>query len=137
MKPLAQGIPLGNINGIGPLGTGASSAVNAFTLFTATISTAIGVVTISAGLFFMAQVFSGSFLWLTSGGDKQALENAKKRLTHAIIGLLLIVLSYALISIIGLIFGINILSPYKSLLGIGGPGDPGGPLPPCIPGQPC
>jgi len=110
MKLLAQ-IPLGTLNGIGPLGDASAP----FATFETTISTTIGVVTITAGLFFMAQVFSGSFMWLTSGGDKQALENAKKRLTHAVIGLLMVVLSYALISIVGLVFGLNILAPGASL----------------------
>ncbi|MBI2587195.1 hypothetical protein HYW29_00045 [Candidatus Amesbacteria bacterium] len=110
---LAQGTPIGNFSGIGPLGEvpqGSTPITDTLVKFASTISTIIGVATISAGLWFMVQVFIGAFQWLTSGGDKQALENAKKRLTHAVIGLLMVVLSYALISVIGLIFGIDILN---------------------------
>ncbi|TSC87971.1 MAG: Uncharacterized protein G01um101416_286 [Microgenomates group bacterium Gr01-1014_16] len=125
MKLLAQGVPLGNINGIGPLGTVATQT-DAFVAFTTVLSTTVGVLTVSAGIWFIFQIFGGSLQWLTSGGDKQGLEAAKKRITHAIVGLLMVVLSYALISIIGLIFGLNILSPIGSLLGINLPGGGGG-----------
>lgn len=114
MKLLAAGIPLGNITGVGSLGMNSLGCTGgiacALGKLGSTISIIIGVVTVIAGLWFMVQVFSSSFQWLTSGGDKQALEGARKRLSHAIIGLLMVVLSYALVSIIGLIFGLNILS---------------------------
>lgn len=114
MPLLAQGTPIGNITGVGSLSMNSLGCTGgiacALGKFGSVISIVIGVVTVCAGLWFMMQVFSSGFQWLTSGGDKQALESARKRLTHAIIGLLMVVLSYALISIVGLVFGLNILS---------------------------
>lgn len=114
MSLLAQGTIIGNITGYGSLSMNSLGCTGgiacALGKFGSVISITIGVLTVSAGLYFMVQVFSSSFQWLSSGGDKQALEAARKRLSHAIIGLLMVVLSYALISIIGLVFGLNILS---------------------------
>lgn len=106
------GPPLG---GIGPLGN-TSGFFLPFQTFETTLSTVVGVLTIAGGLWFMFQIFGGSLQWLSSGGDKQALENARKRLTHAVIGLLMVILSYGFILLIGSIFGLNILSPALTIL---------------------
>lgn len=139
MKLLAANPPLGTFQGLGKLGdtsTWTKSGTDAFTLFATTFSTGIGVLTIAAGIWFIIQIFAGAFQWLASGGEKQALQNAHKRILNAVLGLFVVIFSYALIYIIGLIFGINILSPYKSIMGI--PLDNGGgTLPPCVPGEPC
>jgi hypothetical protein len=104
---LAQ-VPLGNINGIGPLGD-IPNANSAYYRLSLVISTVVGFVTIMAGLWFILQLLTGAFSWITSGGDKQALTNAQHKITHAIIGLFMVVASYAIISIIGLVFGFNII----------------------------
>ncbi len=111
--------PIGTFEGLGPLGTfkKGEEFLDSFAKFTNVFSTGIGVLTISAGIWFIIQIFAGSFQWLASGGEKQALQNAQKRLTNAVVGLFVVVFSYALIAIVGLIFGINILSPLKSLVG--------------------
>ncbi len=121
---ITGGTPLGGssggLKGLGPLGefTQTSVGTPAFTEFTNVFSTALGVLTISAGLWFIIQVFGGAFQWLASGGDKDGVQKAQKKITNAIVGLFVVVFSYALISIVGLIFGINILSPIYSLVGI-------------------
>ena len=115
MKLLAQ-TNLGTLKGLGPLGD-IKDLNDSFVKFTNVFSTGIGVLTISAGIWFIIQIFAGTFQWLASGGEKQALQNAQKRLTNAVVGLFVVVFSYALIGIVGLIFGINILSPIYSLLG--------------------
>ena len=106
-RPLA-GVNLGTLKGIGPLGQ-VGSLDEALLKFTNVISVTIGVITISAGIWFIIQMFIGAFQWLSSGGDKQTAENARKRLTNAVVGLFVVVASYALISLVGLIFGIKIL----------------------------
>jgi len=129
---------LGTFKGLGPLGNFRveSTGTFAFSTFTTMFSTGIGVLTVAAGIWFIFQIFAGAYQWLASGGEKQGIENARKRITNAVIGLFVVVISYALIGIIGMIFGINILSPYKSIIGI--PlGNGGGALPPCVPGQLC
>jgi hypothetical protein len=110
--------------GIGPLGTGitgGSSVVNAsasISKFTNIISTIIGIMTVSAGLWFIFQLFGGAIQWLSSGGEKQGLQNAQKRIGNAVAGLLVVILSYAFISLIGRIFGLDILGSHALILGL-------------------
>ncbi len=51
----------------------------------------------------------GAIQWITSGGDKTKLEAARKKLTYAIIGLIVAFMSFLIVSILGYVFGINIL----------------------------
>ncbi len=98
--------------GVGPLGF-ENQAINTDSVlfkFVKIISTVIGVFTIAAGLWFIFQLLSGALQWLGSGGDKQSLQNAQKRIVNSLVGLLIVVISYALISIIGRVFGFDILN---------------------------
>lgn len=45
--------------------------------------------------------------WITSGGDKQGLEKARAKLTYAIVGLVIVLLAIALVSIIKISLGIG------------------------------
>jgi hypothetical protein len=40
----------------------------------------------------------GAFEWITSGGDKTKVENARNKITSAVIGLVLLVSSFVLLS---------------------------------------
>jgi hypothetical protein len=118
MKLLADS-ELGTLEGLGPLGkVNTSDPIWSFATFTSVMSTGLAVLTVSGGIWFIIQIMAGTFQWLSSGGEKQALQNAQKRIMNAILGLFVVVFSYALIYIIGIIFGIDILSPARSL-GIG------------------
>jgi ABC-type dipeptide/oligopeptide/nickel transport system permease component len=103
---LLSQVPLGNITGIGPLGN-TSTPIDTFVTI---ISTLIGVLTIIAALYFIVQIFQAGLNWISSGGDKQSLQNAQKRLQNAIIGLFITVAAYTLIGLVGNIIGINILN---------------------------
>ncbi len=107
---------LGTLEGLGSLGKSITDEKIAFEKFTTVFSTGITILTVSGGIWFIIQIFAGAFQWLASGGEKQALQNAQKRISNAILGLFVIVFSYALISIVGRIFGIDILSPAKPLI---------------------
>lgn len=100
--------------GLGPL-LDPSKLINQFggpfSQFEKIMSTVIGVLTISAGIWFVFQIFAGAYQWLASGGEKQALQNAQKRISNAIIGLFVVVVSYGLILLLSGIFGIEILEP--------------------------
>ena len=43
----------------------------------------------------------GAFDWLTSEGDKEKLENAKKKLINAFVGITLFAIAFAIIQILG------------------------------------
>ncbi len=118
MKLLAD-TNLGTLQGLGSTGT-VTDAASAFSKFIGVFSTAFGVLTISGGIWFIIQILGGAFQWLSSGGEKQALQNAQKRLTNAILGLFVVIFTYALIGIVGLIFGFNILCPFANIFPSGG-----------------
>jgi len=50
----------------------------------------------------------GGFQWLTSGGDKSKTESARNKITSALIGLLIVIASWALFNLVLQFFGINV-----------------------------
>lgn len=67
---------------------------------------------------------------MTSGGDKVAVENARKRITNAIIGLLILFFIFAFVNLLEAFLGVSILELDIGILtgSISGPGGPGGPV---------
>ncbi|OGF99438.1 hypothetical protein A2Y99_00140 [Candidatus Gottesmanbacteria bacterium RBG_13_37_7] len=79
-------------------------------LFANLVSGIVGLLLIVAALYSFLQFFLGGLSWMTSGGDKSKVEAAQKRITNAIIGL---VITFSCWAIFLLIF---------QFLGISGPG---------------
>jgi hypothetical protein len=106
MKNLAQ-LDFGKLRGFGPLGlenqTTGSGAMGVFSNF---ISSAIGLITIIAIIWFIFVFISGALGIISSGGDKAALESAKKRITSGAIGLVVVIAGMFIIQLIGRIIGI-------------------------------
>jgi len=50
----------------------------------------------------------GGFKFITSGGDPKAVESAKNTLTHAIIGLVIILASYLVLVLIKELTGVDV-----------------------------
>lgn len=69
------------------------------------LSTLITLIYIFASLIFIFMIVWGAFQWIISGGDKEAVANARKRITHAIIGIFILALSFVIIGIIGYVTG--------------------------------
>jgi len=104
--------PENGFRGFGSLGLEGASAGGAGTVFNTFISTAIGVMTIIAFIWFVFTLFIGAYGVMSSGGDKQALEAAKKKITTGLIGIVLIISAIFLFQLVGYILGIpNILNP--------------------------
>lgn len=61
-----------------------------------------------AGVTFFILLLSSGFKFITSGGDPKALEGAKKTLTYAIGGLILIIVSYLILLLIKEITGVDV-----------------------------
>lgn len=89
--------------------------------FNKIISNIIGAMTIGAGIWFIFQFIIGAFGWISAGSDQQAIQAAQKRITNAVIGLVIVVAAYALIALIGSILGFEILHP-ETLIPFVGPG---------------
>lgn len=61
-------------------------------------------------LIFFFIMIMGAIQWISSGGDKTALEEAKKKITNAIIGIVILFSVFAILKLIENFFGISILT---------------------------
>jgi hypothetical protein len=61
-------------------------------------------------LVFFFVLLTGAIQWISSGGDKQALEGARGKITNAIIGLVILFALFAIIYIIQNFFHVQILN---------------------------
>lgn len=117
-KLLAKAVelpPIGGEEGFGPWGDVASKGESvgfAGSAFTFIISNVIGIMTIIAGIWFIFSFIIGAFGYLTAGGDKGKMEEAGKKLTQAVVGLVIVVSAYALMSLLGSILGFSFLNLY-------------------------
>ncbi|OGM83416.1 hypothetical protein A2434_03265 [Candidatus Woesebacteria bacterium RIFOXYC1_FULL_41_14] len=100
--------PQGGFKG---LGTGVLSKVNdsGVSTFSKIISMAIGVLTLVGIIWFLFTLISGAIAIIGSGGDKQALESARKKITTGLIGLVIILAATFILDLVGTIFGIDFL----------------------------
>ena len=64
-----------------------------------------------AGLMVFFYLIMGGIQYITSGGDKAQAEAARNRITYALIGLVIVVGSFAIIKLIESFFGLSILNP--------------------------
>jgi hypothetical protein len=97
-------------SGFGPLGT---SGQNAPQQFNQTISKIIGVITAVGFIWFTFQIIIGSVRIISSGGDKGAVEAARKQITSGLIGVVVLIAGIFIVSFIGKLFNIDILNPTK------------------------
>lgn len=52
----------------------------------------------------------GGIRWITAGGDEKAVGSARNMITAALIGLVVVLVAYALIKLVETFFGVNIIS---------------------------
>jgi hypothetical protein len=110
--------PLGHwLEGIGPLGNTTNllsgSGQGAFTLFFKVLSAIIGIMTIVAAIWFVFQFFIAAIQIMASSGDKTKMQEASGRITHALIGLVVVIGAIFFISLIGSLTGLKILCPWE------------------------
>lgn len=72
------------------------------------VSGIIGLVFLLGFLLTLAYFLTGGIQWITSQGDKGALESARNKITHAIIGLIIVAAAYAIFKLVGEFFGITL-----------------------------
>ncbi len=65
-----------------------------------------------AGLTAVFFIIFAGFKFLTSGGDPKQVEGAKKTLTYAIAGLIIVFLAFAIIKLIGTITGASCINTF-------------------------
>ncbi len=67
------------------------------------------VMVIAAVIFFFVLVFGG-IQWIVSGGDKTGAETARKRITAALVGLVIVFVAFAIGMLIQALFGFDIFN---------------------------
>jgi len=65
------------------------------------------------GLFFIFYFVWGAFRWMTAEGDKSKFESGREKITDAVIGLILLVASYAIIYLLGQLLDIEFLRNFQ------------------------
>lgn len=73
----------------------------------AIISSLIGVILIMAFVTTLLYMLLGGFDWVTSGGDKTKLQSARDKITNALIGLVVVGASWAVMMIVGNFLGLD------------------------------
>jgi len=73
------------------------------------ISGAISLVLIIVSLIFFFILVVGGLKWITSGGDEKKVAAARAGITNALIGLVIVFAAWAIMKLIGSVFGIDIL----------------------------
>jgi len=88
----------------------ADQGLNALSNLELLISNVIGLVTTLGALIFIIYFLMAALSWITAGGDSSKLEKARGQMLHGVMGLILLVSTYAIIGLIGRIVGIDILN---------------------------
>ena len=70
------------------------------------ISAVVGTMLIIAALLAFMYLILGGIQWITSGGDKTAMEAARNKITHAIVGLIIVGSSWAIMALVQNFLGI-------------------------------
>lgn len=76
----------------------------------AVIPALIGLFLLVGALIFLFTLITGAISWMTAGGDKQKVEEARGRITNGIVGLIILLATFALVGVLENFFGINILT---------------------------
>ena len=70
----------------------------------------VGLALVVGAIIFFFMMVSGAITWITSGGDKEGVSNARGRITSAIVGFVLLLIVFVIIQAFETFFKINILS---------------------------
>ena len=73
------------------------------------ISAAVGSIMIIASLIAFVYLILGGIQWITSGGDKAAMEAARNKITHAIVGLIIVGAAWAIMALVQNFLGITVI----------------------------
>lgn len=100
LGPDKQSIKVQGVNGI-PTG-GLDTLIKA-------IRTGIAFIILFAIVFGLIILIYSGWQWMTSAGDKQKIQQARQRITFVIVGLVVVLISFFVLSILGRFLGVNLL----------------------------
>lgn len=73
------------------------------------IAAIVGTMLIIAALLAFFYLILGGIQWITSGGDKAGMEAARNKITHAIVGLIIVGAAWAIMTLVQGFLGITII----------------------------
>ena len=73
------------------------------------VSRMIAVALMIAGILVFVYLVWGGIQWITSGGDKAKTEEARARITAALVGLAIVAAAWAVMQLIAYFFGISVI----------------------------
>lgn len=73
------------------------------------ISALVGTLLIISALLAFFFLILGGIQWITSGGDKAGMEAARNKITHAIVGLIIVGAAWAIMLLVQNFLGINVI----------------------------
>lgn len=73
------------------------------------IQAAVGTLLILAALLAFFYLILGGIQWITSGGDKSGMEAARNKITHAIVGLIIVGAAWAIMILVQNFLGTTII----------------------------
>ncbi len=73
------------------------------------ISAVVGTLLIIAALLAFFYLILGGIQWITSGGDKAGMEAARNKITHAIVGLIIVGAAWAIMLLVQNFLGVTII----------------------------
>jgi hypothetical protein len=79
------------------------------TSFGQLISALVGTMMIVAALLAFFFLILGGIQWITAGGDKAGMETARNKITHAIVGLIIVGAAWAIMMLVQNFLGITII----------------------------
>jgi hypothetical protein len=71
------------------------------------ISSLVGILLIVAFIFALIFLLIGGISWITSNGEKSQLESARNKITHALIGLIIVAAGYSVFTLAGKFIGVD------------------------------
>lgn len=78
--------------------------------FSTLLNNVISMLVALAGIALFAYLLMGGFQFVTAGGDKVQIDGAKKTITNAVIGIVIMSVAFLLVKILSAILGRDILS---------------------------
>jgi len=73
------------------------------------LSAVVGLLLILAALLAFFFLILGGIQWITSGGDKAGMEAARNKITHAIVGLIIVGAAWAVMILVQNFLGVTII----------------------------
>lgn len=78
--------------------------------FASVIAALITLALVVAAIVFVFMLLWGGFKYISSGGDKAQLDSARGTITAALIGLTILFATWAIVNLVSLFFGVNIIN---------------------------